>query len=468
MTYKEKLEAAQQLMAEIRAVEANEESTEEEKASISGMLDEFRKLKSEAGQLQEIEMSAAELEAEMVKAAAAGVAPEVSESGEPVGTKVASPPNPLVVDEGTNGTGPSQYTGGARKIVGSDYDDPGEFLHSVWQVASGMKRDERLVYFREDAEGHEEKQMVENVGASGGFLVPTEYLATLHSVSPEQAIVRPRATKIRMRRRQIDIPVLDQTSTTANVPHWFGGMLFYWAEEASAKTITTASFRKVSLTAHKIIGYTRSSDELLDDAAISLSDFLTGPMGFAGGVVWYEDYAFLRGTGAGQPLGIINAGATITVNRAAAGGVSYADLVNMVENFLPSATGVWIAHQSVLSNLMNMQDASGGAAGTGSFIWGSASDGVPSRLLGMPIIFTEKTPRIGTAGDVILADLKYYLLGDRQATTIESTKFDQWAYDQTSWRVVHRVDGQPWLSAPLTYQDGTSQVSPFVILGDVS
>jgi len=30
------------------------------------------------------------------------------------------------------------------------------------------------------------------------------------------------------------------------------------------------------------------------------------------------------------------------------------------------------------------------------------------------------------------------------------------------------VDGQEWLSTPLTYEDGTTQVSPFVILGDKS
>jgi hypothetical protein len=29
---------------------------------------------------------------------------------------------------------------------------------------------------------------------------------------------------------------------------------------------------------------------------------------------------------------------------------------------------------------------------------------------------------------------------------------------------VHRVDGRPWLSAPITYRDGVTTVSPFVIL----
>jgi len=451
MDWKEKLAEAQKLMDEIKAIQVNEESGAEEKAKIPQMLEDFRTLKADAGQLREIEMSAKELEAEMVKA--------------------NKPETEVKEREGNDGGPPvpGDYNIKKRKVKGSAFDDGGEFLYMAWKAATGQKRDPRLIYFREEEKGgHEQKQMVENVGASGGFLVPTEYLAQLQAVGPEDAIVRPRATKIRMRRRSIDIPVLNQTGTTAGRPHWFGGMRFYWSEEASEKTITTASFRKVTLTAHKLIGYTRASDELLDDAAISLSDFITGPMGFVGGCVWNEDFTFLLGTGAGQPLGVINAGATITVNRAGAGAVSYADLVNMMENFLPSANGVWVINQSVMSNLMTMQDAAGGAVGTGTFIWGSAADGVPARLLGLPVIFTEKVPRIGTAGDVGLYDFKYYLLGDRQATTVESTKFDQWAYDQTSWRVVHRVDGQPWLSTQLTYQDGTTTVSPFVILGDVS
>ena len=174
-----------------------------------------------------------------------------------------------------------------------------------------------------------------------------------------------------------------------------------------------------------------------------------------------EDYAFLQGTGAGEPLGVINAGATITVARTGTTTpIVYGDLVNMMENFLPTGRGVWVFNQSAFSNLMNMQDPSA------SYIWQpNLQAGVPAMLWGMPVIFTEKTPVVGSAGDAILADFRYYLIGDRQATTIESTNQYRWQYDLTSWRAVHRVDGQPWLSAPLTLQDGTLQVSPFVILG---
>ena len=143
-----------------------------------------------------------------------------------------------------------------------------------------------------------------------GFLVPIEQQNVLQGVMGEGSLIRGRATRIPMARRQINLPVLDQTGTTAGVPHWFGGMRFYWAEEASQKTESDANFRQVSLVAHKLIGYTRASDELVEDSAISLDAFLSGPLGFAGGMSWMEDFAFLQGTGAGQPLGVINAGAT--------------------------------------------------------------------------------------------------------------------------------------------------------------
>jgi len=134
-----------------------------------------------------------------------------------------------------------------------------------------------------------------------------------------------------------------------------------------------------------------------------------------------------------------------------------------MEDFLPSGRGVWVVSQSAMSQMIQLN----GPSGHPSYIWqANARDGMPSTILGMPVIWSEKMPRLGNRGDILLADFNYYLVGDRQATTVESTKFDRWQYDQTSWRVVHRVDGQPWLSAPLTLQDGVSQISPFVILGD--
>lgn len=424
MDYKEMLAKARKMFDEAEAIVTNPESTAEQIQHVEEMVQDAKALQARAAQLTDIQNAA--LEAQQ----------EADRQGPPE-QKHARP---------------------------GEFKAWNEFLEAAHDVTLGRRPDPRLIAFKETADGRERKDMAESVGATGGFLVPPEFMTEVMAVQAESAIVRPRASVIRMRRRQINIPVLDQTGTTSSVPHWFGGLTFYWADENTEKTESDPEFRQIQLVAHKLIGYTRASDELVDDSAVSLGDFLSGPMGFAGGCTWMEDYAFLNGTGAGQPLGIINAGATITVNRAAVGTpVQYADLVNMYESFLPSARGVWVMSQSVMSNLLTIVDTAG------NYLWlpnmQNVAAGVPSTLFGLPVIFTEKTPSVGNAGDVILADFNYYLVGDRQATTIESTKFDRWRYDQTSWRVVHRVDGQPWLSTYLTYQDGSTTVSPFVILG---
>lgn len=407
---------AAMLFKQAKAILTNPESTPEDIAKVDQMVTDAGALKAKAFKLD-----------------------EVSKQAEEIANKVDNKAAPA---------GPSQFK------------DWGDFIYALSEAFKGKRPDPRLVSWKEHATAEERKDLVESVGASGGFLVPTEFYSQLMALDPEASIVRPRATKIRMARRAVDVPVLDQTTTTAGVPHWFGGMLFYWLEEATSKTETQPKFRKISLVAHKLIGYTEASDELLADSAISLGDFFNSSLGFAGGIAWMEDYAFLRGTGAGQPLGVVNAGATITVARQAVGTpIQYLDIVNMMEAFLPSGRGVWQFNQTCMSNLFQM------TVGTMNVWQPNMQAGVPGSLFGMPVIFTEKLPTVGNAGDVLLADWRYYLIGDRQATTIESTQFYQWQYDLTSWRAVHRVDGQPWLSAPLTYQDGTVQVSPFVILG---
>lgn len=353
-----------------------------------------------------------------------------------------------------------------EQLASAGFKSFGDFLHSVWMRQDRNRPDNRLVWYSDEGKsGMDKKDLEEGSGAAGGFLVPPDFQNELLAIAAENSIVRPRATVIPMRRREIRLPVVDQSDSTADQPHWFGGMTFSWADEAASKVQSDPAFRQVTLIAHKLIGYTRASDELVDDAAISLDAFLRGPMGFAGGAAWMEDFAFLQGGGAGEPLGVLNAGATISVARQADELFDYLDFANMLENFLPSGNGVWVVSQAALAELITLQ----GPTGNPAFIWlPNAQDSVPGRLLGFPVVFTEKLPGFADTpgGDVLLADFSYYLIGDRQATTIDSTTFDRWRFDQTSWRMVHRVDGQPWLNAPITLQDGTAQISPFVILGD--
>jgi len=310
----------------------------------------------------------------------------------------------------------------------------------------------------------EYKDLLEQTGASGGFLVPVEFRPELLGVVYEDNPIRARATVIPMSRRQLQMPTLDQTGTTAGETRQHGGIVASWTEEGVSKDETEPSFRQINLVAHKLVCYTEASDELLADEAVGLVAFLQSPMGFAGAIRWEEEYCFLRGTGAGQPLGVLNAACTFNQPRAAAGAIGVADIFNMLSHHHGDVP-CWHVTRAAMPQLLALN----GPAANPSYIFiPNARDGAPGTLFGFPVFYTEKLPALGTAGDILLADWNYYLVGDRQATTIDNSMHYRFRYDLTAWRAVHRVDGQPWLSAPLTLADGAFQISPFVILSDVA
>jgi len=444
------------LLKEAKTILSNPEATAEQKVTVQQMIDDAKRLQGEAIQMQHIQ----DLEQSL---GAAGASASHANADESKG-------NGDIFDVPYMPDGSSYKTvvGYIRAIVGA----------TPTPVNPTPKPSKNLVWFDDSKDvqsqsGAQRKDMVESVGASGGFLVPPEAFTNVLAAQQQlMSLIRSRATIIRMRRRQIQIPVLDQTGTTSGRPHWFGGLRAYWTEEAGLKTQSDAAWRQITLVAHKLAAYARVSDELIDDAVISLTDFLMGAMGFPGVIAWMEEDAFWNGTGAGQPQGIIPSPATLTYNREDQNNVVYNDLIAMLQRFLPNANGIWVASQSTLGALLRMS----GPSANPNFVWGpgplgqTALGDVPGVLLGRPIYFSEHLPVMSntSVGDIALVDPRYYLIGDRQATTLASTIYDRFQYDETSYRAVHRVDGQPWLSAPLTFADGSTQVSPFVILGSKS
>jgi len=352
--------------------------------------------------------------------------------------------------------------------VDSKFSRLGEALQAIYKATFKGQSDPRLSVWHDGSEPatkgtkdgwvESTKDLLENIGASGGFLVPIEQMAELLQVPGPESVVRPRCTVVPMRRRQIQWPVLDQTNTTSGRPAWYGGVLANWTEEAASKDETEPSFKQINLVAHKLVCYTEASDELLADSAVSLEALLAAL--YRQTIAWYEEEAFVNGTGAGQPRGVINAPATFAQARAAAGAVGIVDIINMLEHFHGS-NPIWLLSRSLLPSLMQLN---GPAANPSYVFMPSARDGMPGTLFGYPVFYNEHCPLIGARGDIGLYDFKMYLIGDRQGTTIDASKHYRFQYDLTAWRAVHRVDGQPWLSQPIYLQDGTTQVSPFVVL----
>lgn len=302
------------------------------------------------------------------------------------------------------------------------------------------------------------------VPSEGGFLIPEEFRAELLRIALESSIVRPRARVIPMAVPRIKFPMIDATSNASTV---YGGLVGYWTEEAAALTASSARFGAVTLDAQKLTGYAEIPNELLADSAVSVSAFVDQL--FPEALAWFEDTAFLRGTGVGEPLGALNAGNSALVSVAKESGqpaatLVWENIVKMYARMLPASLGsaVWLININCFPELATMALSVGTG---GSAVWlGSGADSPPMTILGRPVIFTEKTETLGTLGDINFVDLSYYLVGDRQQMTASTSEHFKFSSDTTAYRIVQRVDGRPWLKSAITPQKGSTTLSPFVQL----
>lgn len=294
-------------------------------------------------------------------------------------------------------------------------------------------------------------------GASGGFAVPAQFLPDMLMIQPEAAIVRPRATVIPAGDppdSMITLPAFDQGANGI-----FGGVEVYWVGEGVEKPETGGALKEVSLQPYEVAAHTVITDKLLRNwqaASTFISTLLRGA------VVAGEDMSFLRGNGVAKPIGILNGAGVLIVNRTIANDIQYVDIVNMLAKLLPESVSraVWIANQGILPKITTLKDG----AGNYIFIQGDATRGIPATLAGIPIMFTGKTPTLGSKGDLMLVDFTYYLIKDGSGPFIAASEHVYFKQNKTVIKVFWNVDGKGWVSEPLTLDDGVTQVSPYVVL----
>lgn len=343
----------------------------------------------------------------------------------------------------------------------------GDWLHHAIKAIVGKGRQpyEAADYLEKNYRTNIRKKaaMAESSGTVGGYLVPQEFSHRIMDLIVEESFVRKHAFVQPMQSATLQIPYLDVcTAQSSGASATLGGMQAAWTSEATTRTEYESAFRQLELKAHELSAYSVSSNVLIQDAAIGLEKFLMRL--FAKVIGWTEEYAFLRGNGAGKPQGVLNAAALISVTRDTSGHIKYADIANMLARLLPSSLGraVWAAHPYCLTDLLQLRDASN------RLVWvnalAGAQDRVPGYLFGRPVYLTEKLVALGTVGDILLFDPTLYVIGDRMELEVAASDHVNFLKNQMTWRVVSRVDGQPWVASSITLADASSTVSPYVAI----
>jgi HK97 family phage major capsid protein len=302
--------------------------------------------------------------------------------------------------------------------------------------------------------------MTEGTPGDGGFLVPTEQASKIHAVSLENELVMPRCYVQPMGSNEITIPGMSIGDHSTAL---FGGFTASYTAEAGTISENDPKCRAMTLQAKKLTGLIRFSSELNADSQGGMTQITT----LCGkGLAWYRDKAFLKGTGAGEPLGILNADCLVEVDPEDgqdSDTVAYENLTKMMSRMFAGSfsNSVWICHQTTIPQLLQLTMAVG--AGGSHIPVMSESDGV-FRILTRPVVFTEKTEPLGEKGDIMLCDLSQYVVGLRSEMRFDTSIHVHFSTDELLSRIIERHDGQPLWDEALTLEDGSTTVSPFVVL----
>ncbi|MEW5952640.1 MAG: phage major capsid protein [Bacillota bacterium] len=306
----------------------------------------------------------------------------------------------------------------------------------------------------------------ESVPSDGGFLVEQDFVTELLKRTYETGVLGSRCRRIPISATAngLKINAIDETSR-ADGSRW-GGVQAYWENEADMATATKPKFRKMELSLKKLMGLCYATDELLQDARALesvISDAFAEEFGFK------IDDAILNGTGAGQPLGIMNSGVLVTVPKEtgqAAATIVYENIVKMWARLWARSrqNAVWYINQDIEPQLFRMSLAVGTGGVPVYLPAGGLSQSPYGTLFGRPVISIEHAATLGAAGDILLCDLSQYLLIDKGGINAASSIHVRFLYDESVFRFIYRADGQPIWNSALTPFKGAAAQSPFIAL----
>ena len=251
---------------------------------------------------------------------------------------------------------------------------------------------------------------------------------------------------------------VDETSR-ATGSRW-GGIRGYRLAEAATKTASKPTFRRIQWELKKYAVVVVGTDELLADAP-QFTEIVR--VGVSEELNFMVNEDIFDGMGISGPQGFQQSGAMITVTRTDANKILGQDISNMYvrQDLRGRNTANWYVSNDAAPQLDNLF-----AVGSTAVLYPYASigaDGV-KRLYGRPVITTEFNETLGTAGDIVFADMTQYL-GWQKGGVEESTSIHVYFLsDETAFRFVYRCDGKSAVNTVLTPYKGSTTTAPFVRL----
>jgi HK97 family phage major capsid protein len=305
----------------------------------------------------------------------------------------------------------------------------------------------------------------EGVGGDGGFAVPPEFSTQIWQKINSQENLMTRCSGMPMASNNMTFPKDETTPWQTS-----GGVLAYWESEAAAVTQTKPQFLQDTIRLAKLMALVPISEELLEDApAIEGWLNLKAPAKMVARI----NTAIVRGTGAGQPLGILNSTSIISVAKATSQDASTVWFQNVTDMwgriYAPLRAGaIWLINQDVEPYLQRMAFDPEASTKVPVYLGPNGIAGSPyATLQGRPVVPIEPCSSAGTQGDIILVNLGEYIVYSKAGQQEPRQDVSMHLFfDQAlmAFRFMFRLNGMPLWTNTITRENGTNTLSWAVTL----
>lgn len=347
----------------------------------------------------------------------------------------------------------------------------GEFLQSVAEFGkSNRNLDPRLKY-QEDKRSAELRANGMNVTTpqDGGFFLGQPKLINELFSNQENTVYRDIVMSTRQYRDDgsgVEIPVINETSRAEG--YRGGALKAYRKAEAATMTVATAKLQSEIIHPSEMFFLLPVTNRLLRNAPALVSQVqnMVVPE-----MYHRSAYEIFRGSGAGECKGILNdSNCCISIAKETgqkAGTVVWDNILKM-ESQLDISSGMNAAYYC--NQFLPMRELAKISVAIGTagelvkiFVpnqFGPGKDGLNNR----PLIKTEFLPSPGTSGDLVLADLKKYAMIFDPAVSAEASIHVYYLTNESAFRWVWVVNGQPIEKAKTSESDSNTQVASFIKL----
>lgn len=344
------------------------------------------------------------------------------------------------------------------------FNNLGEFAKTVRNAVIGNGVDTRLV-----KNATLSTYGSEDTGADGGYAVPPDFRTEIQSLVMGEGSMLAQCDSMPTAGKSVTFPTDETTAWQTS-----GGVLTYWGAEAGAMSQSKPSLKEVSVNLHKLYAFVPVTDEMLEDVPM-MGRYLTGKAGDK--LNFAVTDAIVNGTGVGKPLGIMTAPCKIEVAKEssqAAATIVGSNILKMYARQLNPGRSVWLVNADTLAMILSLNIEFKSSAGAGiaagarfpTITFPGENGSTFATIMGRPVIVTEACQTLGTAGDIIFADLSGGYFAPYKAGGVRNDISMHLWFDQgvTAFRWTMRVGGQPWLSAAVSSKNSSASRSSVVAL----